>query len=283
MISPSGSASTVPRNRRCAAMAPHSALSGRRFRRRPVHRQPGGGVPARLPGCPMTSCRRSRPRTICRRPRFSCRRATGYRLRWFTPTTEVDLCGHATLASAFVVFGWLAPWRRSVTFQTEKAGPLDGARATANFWRSISRPARRSPATTSEALAAALGKRPTAALAARDYLAVFDSAEDVAALDAGFRGGRRIGPVRGDRHGAGGGRHRLCLALFCAGARRRRGPGDRLGALHADPLLGRAARQDRLEARQLSRRGGALSCALRGDRVTIAGRATLYLTGTIAL
>src|SRR5437773_6712427 len=50
--------------------------------------------------------------------------AEGYRLRWFTPTTEVDLCGHATLASAFVVFGWLAPWRRQVTFQTERAGTL---------------------------------------------------------------------------------------------------------------------------------------------------------------
>src|ERR1700704_4295621 len=52
----------------------------------------------------------------------------GYRLRWFTPTTEVDLCGHATLASAFVVFGWLAPWRRSATFHTEKAGSLTVAR-----------------------------------------------------------------------------------------------------------------------------------------------------------
>src|ERR1700692_2564697 len=40
----------------------------------------------------------------------------GYRLRWFTPTTEVDLCGHATLASAFVVFRWLKPERSEVTF-----------------------------------------------------------------------------------------------------------------------------------------------------------------------
>src|ERR1700745_1091020 len=41
----------------------------------------------------------------------------GYRLRWFTPATEVDLCGHATLASAFVVFRWLMPQRKEVTFQ----------------------------------------------------------------------------------------------------------------------------------------------------------------------
>ena len=42
-----------------------------------------------------------------------------YRLRWFTPLTEVDLCGHATLASAYVVFRWLRPERASITFQTQ--------------------------------------------------------------------------------------------------------------------------------------------------------------------
>jgi predicted PhzF superfamily epimerase YddE/YHI9 len=63
----------------------------------------------------------------------------GYRLRWFTPTTEVDLCGHATLASALVVFRWLMPQRSEVTFQTQQAGP---SRATAICWRSTSRPGR---------------------------------------------------------------------------------------------------------------------------------------------
>ena len=48
----------------------------------------------------------------------------GYLLRWFTPTVEVELCGHATLASGYVVTRILAPERRSVTFDTRKAGPL---------------------------------------------------------------------------------------------------------------------------------------------------------------
>src|ERR1041384_1299263 len=52
----------------------------------------------------------------------------GYRLRWFTPTTEVDLCGHATLASAFVVFRWLMPQRNEVRFQTQHAGALTVSR-----------------------------------------------------------------------------------------------------------------------------------------------------------
>src|SRR5579864_9186812 len=48
----------------------------------------------------------------------------GYRLRWFTPTTEVDLCGHATLASGFVVFRWLRPELNRVAFATQQAGVL---------------------------------------------------------------------------------------------------------------------------------------------------------------
>src|SRR2546423_12231917 len=64
----------------------------------------------------------------------------GYRLRWFTPSTEVDLCGHATLASAFVLFRWLSPQRNEVTFQTQQAGPLTGARGGDLFALGFSAP-----------------------------------------------------------------------------------------------------------------------------------------------
>src|SRR5947207_1212292 len=115
----------------------------------------------------------------------------GYRLRWFTPTTEVDLCGHATLAAGFVVFGWLTPGRRSVTFQTQQAGTLtvarDGDLLALDF---PSRPA--VPCAMSEPLAAALGRRPAALLAARDYLAVYDSAADIAALMPAIEGGAAV-------------------------------------------------------------------------------------------
>jgi PhzF family phenazine biosynthesis protein len=206
----------------------------------------------------------------------------GYRLRWFTPTTEVDLCGHATLATAFVVFGWLAPWRRGIPFQTEKAGPLTVTRAGDLLALDFpSRPAQ--PCSQSDAVAAALGKRPTALLAARDYLAVFERAEDVAALRPDFAAvaaldrfavivtapgtdgidfvSRFFAPARGvDEDPVTGSAHCTLIPYWA----------ERLG-------------KTRLEARQLSRRGGALSCGLRGDRVTIAGRAALYLTGTISL
>jgi len=206
----------------------------------------------------------------------------GYRLRWFTPTVEIDLCGHATLASAFVVFGWLAPWRRSVTFATEQAGPLtvarDGERLALDF------PARPpEPVAMPETLAAALGKPPRALLAARDYLAVYDSAEDIAALAPDFAAIAAL-----DRFAVivtAPGRDGIdFVSRFFAPAR----------GVDEDPVTGSAHTtltpywagrlgKTRLEARQLSRRGGALSCALYGDRVTIAGRARLYLEGEVAL
>ena len=206
----------------------------------------------------------------------------GYRLRWFTPTTEVDLCGHATLASAFVVFGWLAPWRRSVTFQTEQAGELtvsrDGELLALDF---PSRPPQ--PCQMSEALVQALGKRPTTLLAARDYLAVFEHADDVASLTPDFGKVAALDrfAVIATAPGSGGVDF---VSRFFAPAR----------GVDEDPVTGSAhctlipywaerLGKTRLEARQLSRRGGALSGALRGDRVTIAGRAALYSTGTISI
>jgi PhzF family phenazine biosynthesis protein len=205
-----------------------------------------------------------------------------YRLRWFTPLTEIDLCGHATLASAFVVFRWLKPERSSITFQTEQAGPLtvarDGELLALDF---PSRPP--VPCTIFEPLVAALGQRPAALLAARDYLAVYDSADDIAALVPDFgalaaldrfavivtapaAGGidfvsRFFAPARGvDEDPVTGSSHCTLIPYWA----------ERLG-------------KNRLEARQLSRRGGALSCTLNGDRVTIAGRALPYLEGTITV
>ena len=213
---------------------------------------------------------------------FFVAQGEGYGLRWFTPSTEVDLCGHATLASAYVVFRWLQPERRRITFQTQEAGPLtvarDGDLLALDF---PSRPPE--PCAMPEALAAALGRRPAALLAARDYLAIYDHADDITALAPDFAalaaldrfavivtapgtGGvdfvsRFFAPARGvDEDPVTGSSHCTLIPYWA----------ERLG-------------KTRLAARQLSRRGGTLSCALDGSRVTIAGRAVLYLEGTITV
>ena len=206
----------------------------------------------------------------------------GYRLRWFTPATEVDLCGHATLASGFVVFGWLMPGAGRVTFQTQQAGPLtvarDGELLALDF---PSRPP--APCAMSEPLVAALGQRPSALLAARDYLAVYESADDILALSPDFAALAALDrfAVIVTAPGTGG---TDFVSRFFAPAR----------GVDEDPVTGSShctlipywaerLGKNRLAARQLSRRGGALSCALEGDRVTIAGRAVLYLEGTITI
>ena len=199
-------------------------------------------------------------------------------LRWFTPTQEVDLCGHATLASAWVLFERLGFPGRTITFHS-KSGPLtvtrDGTRLALDF------PAR--PAAPREApagLVKALGAAPREVLGASDLLCVFDSERDVRAIAPDFAA---LGAVD------------LFAVIVAA-------PGDdadfvsRFFAPRAgvpeDPVTGRAhctlvpywARRlgkRALHARQVSARGGELWCEDRGDRVKIAGHARLYLEGTL--
>jgi PhzF family phenazine biosynthesis protein len=206
----------------------------------------------------------------------------GYRVRWFTPTVEVDLCGHATLASAYVVFRWLAPARPSVTFQTEKAGPLTVARDGELLALELPvRPPERCPEPAG--MASALGRKPVEVHSARDYLAVFDSTDDVLALKPDFEAVARLDrfAVIATAPGANG---IDFVSRFFAPAH----------GVNEDPVTGSShctlvpywadrLGKTRLEARQMSQRGGALTCTLEGSRVRLAGRAALYLTGTIEM
>ena len=137
-----------------------------------------------ITGSRMRSCRRLPRRTTwLRQPISSLReRLTG--LRWFTPQQEVDLCGHATLASAYVVFHYLKPEKKVVTFNSQ-SGPLyvtrDGDLLCLDF------PARAPVAcSVSETLAGALGRSPREILCSRDYLAIYDSEDEVRALQPNF-------------------------------------------------------------------------------------------------
>src|SRR6185436_13163335 len=104
-----------------------------------------------------------------------------YDLRWFTPLVEVDLCGHATLASAFVIFNRLEPSLEAISFRS-KSGELrvtrSGDRLTLDFpaWP----PARRE---VTEAVTRALGAAPREVWESHDLMAVYDSEDDVRRLD----------------------------------------------------------------------------------------------------
>jgi PhzF family phenazine biosynthesis protein len=205
--------------------------------------------------------------------------AGDYHIRWMTPTDEVDLCGHGTLASAWVVFNAIEKGRTEVRFRS-KSGPLgvcaDGDRLALDF------PAR-PPAPSEEsasALAAALGARAEAVLASRDYLAVFGSEDAVRALDPDMPKVTALDRMAVIATAAG----RDCdfVSRFFAPAVGV--PEDPVtGSAHCTlvPYWSKRLGRPKLFARQVSARGGELWCEDRGDRVAIAGRCAGYLEGTI--
>ena len=204
----------------------------------------------------------------------------GFKLRWFTPAREVDLCGHATLAAAHVLFEILGDSRQVITFETRSGELLverKGKGLEMNF------PARLpKPCEIPEALALGLGQRPIEVLAADDYLAVF---EDEATVRA----------IRPD--------HALLSQLDLRGVIVT-APGDDVDfvsrffapkyGVPEDPVTGSAHCElapywaDRLgktalSARQVSRRGGHIACEVRGGRVALLGSAVTFMTAEICV
>jgi PhzF family phenazine biosynthesis protein len=209
---------------------------------------------------------------------FFVRAGDAYEIRWFAPTMEVDLCGHATLASAHVIFTASADPPTEIHFSS-KSGPLRVTRTAHGIALDFpSRPPGSCP--ESPALTAALGKRPRELLLSRDYLAVFDSEDDIRSLVPDMA---RLAAL--DAFAviatAPGRTHDFVSRFFAPKAGIAEDPVT--GSAHCTLIPYWAARLGKhtLRAAQLSARGGELLCELRGDRVTIAGQAVTYLEGQI--
>jgi len=205
-----------------------------------------------------------------------------YALRWFTPTVEVDLCGHATLASGHVVFSFIEPERDGVNFHTVKAGMLKVDRRGDMLVMDFpARPAASCAAPPS--LLAVLGGTPRAVLCARDYLIVYDSAAEIAALAPDMAALAKVDCWAAIITAPGENGVDFVSRFF---APARGVPEDPVtGSAHCTlvPYWATRLNKTELEARQISRRGGALRCTLNGDRVGIGGRAVVYLEGKIEL
>lgn len=205
-----------------------------------------------------------------------------YGLRWFTPAAEVDLCGHATLASAFVLFERLGERGEAIAFESASGRLL--ARRDADWGIVLDFPVRRaSPCEPPPGMAAALGGRPDEVLRARrDYLVVFGDEAEVRSLHPDFAA-LASWELPGTIVTAPGSEVDFVSRYFCPALGIPEDPVT--GSAHATLVpywSGRLGRRT-LRARQVSARGGELRCADRGDRVEIAGRAVLYLEGTIRL
>jgi len=209
---------------------------------------------------------------------FVLPRQDAFSLRWFTPTTEVDLCGHATLASAFVLFDAGSVGGDTVAFDTA-SGRLTVTRS--GEWLAMDFPARpgKAAACTDEIIEA-LGARPVEVVEARDLMAVFETEEEVAGLQPDIP---RIAAL--DAFAVivtAPGREVDFVSRFFAP--RAGVPEDPVtGSAHCTlaPYWSRRLGRSELTARQISRRGGELRCEHRGDRVILHGRCVEYLRGEI--
>jgi PhzF family phenazine biosynthesis protein len=213
---------------------------------------------------------------------FLLRENGDYRLRWFTPATEVPLCGHATLASAAVVMERLEPGRTSVVFHSA-SGPLTVHRAGAGYVMDF--PARASERITPPpGLAEALGVVPIEVFGnVFNYLAVLESAQVLRAISPDMAAIARL-----DRSGVivsapGDGQFDFISRYF---APAKGIPEDPVtGAAHCmlTPYWANRLGKTEFRAFQASPRGGEVICRLRGDRVELEGSCVFYLEGEVEL
>jgi PhzF family phenazine biosynthesis protein len=213
---------------------------------------------------------------------FVVPRADGdFDLRWFTPTVEDDLCGHATLASAFV----LALRRHSVwpvRFHT-RSGLLTVAQEQASF--AMDFPAMPpQPCEMPAGLLPALGLKAAHVMKSRDYLVAVENAGQVRTLSPDLAALATLDAGRGTIVTAPGeGEVDYVCRMFLPSAGIDEDPAT--GSIHCTlaPYWSGRLGKSAFHAQQLSLRGGDLQCALHGDRVKIHGRARLYLQGTLEL
>jgi PhzF family phenazine biosynthesis protein len=213
---------------------------------------------------------------------FFVKNVNGYKLRWFTPEYEIDLCGHATLASAHILFTELGYTGAEIQFETIKAGILtvtkDGDKYTMDF------PSR--PPILIEppiGLIEALGeKEPVEVLRSRDYFVVYESEEDIRDISPDFFALSKMDTV-GVIITAKGKEVDFVSRFFAPGAGIPEDPVT--GSAHCNliPYWADKLGKNKLHAYQLSARKGELWCELKGDRVLIGGKVATFLKGEIYL
>jgi PhzF family phenazine biosynthesis protein len=209
---------------------------------------------------------------------FFVEQGSTYRLRWFTPVAEVDLCGHATLASADVLFRVLGYQGQTIRFQT-RSGMLEVERRDGLYAMDF-------PATVpvecdaSPVLVEALGLTPQSTLKGFDHIAVLDGEGQVRALSPNLARLAQL-DLRGVVVTARGVHADFVSRFFAPKLGVNEDPVT--GSAHCElaPYWGARLGKTSMHAEQVSARGGAVHCELRGERVTLRGRAAHYMTAEI--
>lgn len=211
---------------------------------------------------------------------FFVHESDGYRLRWFTPEAEVDLCGHATLATAHVLFEHLGFAGEEIVFES-RSGQLRVRRCDLGLELDFPAGARREIGIPS-GMAEALGAKPRQAFEGDDCMVAFGSETDIRALSPDFRALARM-PGRGVLATAPG--DQVDFVSRCFFPRLRVDEDPVTGSAHCQmaPYWAERLGKDELIARQVSARGGTVRCRVAGERVRLAGPAVDYMAGTIRI
>jgi PhzF family phenazine biosynthesis protein len=201
-----------------------------------------------------------------------------YRLRWFTPKVEVDLCGHATLASGHVLFNHLNYRKEYIHFES-RSGRLT-VRKDKNLITLDFPAAKYQKVPVPEILIKALGKKFTEVYYSVDYMVVFDSEEDIQELRPDFQILSQLA-TRGVIVTARGKDVDFVSRFFAPGVGINEDPVTGSSHTLLTPYWAGKLGKDELTARQLSERRGLLFCKNHGDRIEISGKAVTFMTGTI--
>jgi PhzF family phenazine biosynthesis protein len=213
---------------------------------------------------------------------YFVRTVDGYHLRWFTPEHEMDLCGHATLASAFVIKKHIDTEVHVIKFSTEKAGELR-AICEQDFF-TLDFPSRMpQPCEVSAELLASLGiKDAVEVLKSRDYFVVLKDEDAIRKVAPDFSRMRNLDTI-GVIITAKGKSAEVVSRCFYPGMGIQEDPVT--GSAHCNiiPYWASKLGKNKFFARQLSRRGGEIRCELKSDRVLMTGKAVGFMKGNIDL
>ncbi len=203
-----------------------------------------------------------------------------FEIRWFTPSMEVELCGHATLASAHVLFNHLGYEREVVEFETRFSGRLQVRKNEKGYTMDF--PADRPEQTEiPEWIPGALGRMPLKAFRGRtDYMLIYTSEEEILEIRPEFSRLKALGG-RGVIVTSLGRQSDIVSRFFAPGAGIDEDPVTGSAHTTLTPYWSGVLGKKRLTARQLSGRGGELVCESDGERILITGRAVTYMVGEI--
>ncbi len=212
---------------------------------------------------------------------FLVKKGKVYEIRWFTPDLEVALCGHATLASAFVLFEYEGERDNRISFFSPRSGELSVSKEESGML-TLDFPADRVEAQPAfKELNHALGMEPTETYKGKtDYLLVYGSQEDIESLDPNFHLLSSV-EARGVIVTARGNEVDFVSRFFAPQSGVNEDPVTGSAHTTLTPYWSEKLGKNTLDARQLSSRGGALKCTMAGERVMISGKVVPYLTGEI--